>query len=116
MEQDVFDLLDQVSKGAFSVFNNLKFNRDEGNNITKYESAGEMSKTNREVLSRKLKELKDIGLIRNMKKEIKCPDDGYGGYRSYSFKDPRTVFIINPVMIRCKNHNEAMYLWNQCAD
>ena len=111
MQQDVFDLLDQVSKGAFSVFNNLKFNRDEETNITQYQSDGEMSKTDREVLSRKLAELRTVGLIRKMKKEIKASD---GGYRPYVFKDPRTVFIINPIMIRCSKHDEALYLWNQC--
>lgn len=109
MQQDIFDLLDQVSKGAFSVFNNLKFNRSEDNNITKY-SYEEMSKTDKEVLSRRIKELKDVGLVRAMKKEIPATNVN----QVYRFQDPRKVFIINPNMIRCTNHEEAVHIWDQC--
>lgn len=113
MEQDIFDLLDQVSKGAFSVFNNLKYNRSEETNITRYKSPGEMSKTDKEVLSRKIRELKNVDLIRAVKKYI--PEMEVDGCRPYVFKDPRSTFIINPIMIRCMNHDEAMYLWEQCG-
>lgn len=111
MKQDIFDLLDQVSKGAFSVFNNLKFNRAEDNNITRYDEAEEMSKTDKEVLSRRLRELKDAGLIRSLRKEIQVP----GTEQTYRFQDPRKVFIINPEMLRCVNHHEAVFLWECCA-
>lgn len=106
---DVFDLLDKVSKGAFSVFNNLKYNRSEEDNVTQY-VGDEMNKTERESLSRRLKELKDVGLIRRVKKELKS-----GGGKVYTFKDPRNTFIINPEMIRCQDHDEAEHLWNQCT-
>jgi predicted transcriptional regulator len=109
MQKDVFDLLDQVSKGSFSVFNNLKFNRSEEDNLTQYVGE-EMNKTEKESLSRRLKELKDVGLIRRVKKELKS-----SGGKIYTFKDPRNTFIINPDMIRCNNHNESEYLWGQCS-
>jgi predicted transcriptional regulator len=109
MQKDIFDLLDQVSKGAFSVFNNLKFNRSEEDNLTAYVGE-EMNKTDKESLSRRLKELKDVGLIRRVKKELHGK-----GAKVYTFKDPRNTFIINPDMIRCHNHNEAEALWSQCA-
>lgn len=109
MQKDIFDLLDQVSKGAFSVFNNLKFNRSEETNLTQYEGE-ELNKTEKESLSRRLKELKDVGLIRRVKKQISGRDG-----KNYTFKDPRNTFIINPEMIRCNNHDEAEYLWGQCA-
>lgn len=111
MQQDIFDLLDQVSKGAFSVFNNLKFNRSEENNLTRYAEEAEMSKTDKEVLSRRLRELKNAGIIRSVRKEIRIPQTE----QIYRFQDPRKVFIINPDMIRCLHHHEAMYLWEQCA-
>jgi len=111
MDPDIFDLLDNVSKGAFSVFNNLKYNRSEDNNITKYHSDKEMNKTEKEVLSRRIRELKDVGVICAMKKEISVP----GSYQVFRFKDPRKVFIINPIMIRCNNHDEASYLWSMCS-
>lgn len=108
MQQDVFDLLDKVSKGSFSVFNNLKFNRSEEDNITQYVGE-ELNKTDKESLSRRLKELKNVGLIRRVRKEL---NNSKG--KIYTFKDPRNTFIINPDMIRCNNHSEAEYLWNQC--
>lgn len=112
MQVDVFDLLDQVSKGAFSVFNNLKLNRSEDNNVGLHVPEEELSKTDRESVSRRLRELKDVGLIRGMKKHI---DDMSDPTRKYEFKDWRKTFIINPQMIRCNNHDEAVYLWDQCA-
>jgi predicted transcriptional regulator len=107
-QMDVFDLLDKVSKGSFSVFNNLKFNRSEDDNTTQYVGE-EMNKTEKESLSRRLKELKDVGLIRRVKKELHSPTG-----KVYVFKDPRNTFIINPDMIRCNNHSEAEHLWEQC--
>ena len=111
MKEDVFDRLDKVSKGAFSVFNNLKFNRCEDNNITKFVPDGEMNKTDKESLSRRLKELKSVDLIRNVKKMIQDQST----HRAFAFKEPRSTFIINPEMIRCTQNDEAEYLWNQCA-
>lgn len=111
MKADVFDLLDRVSKGAFSVFNNLKYNRSEEINITKYDYPEEMSKTDREVLSRRLRELKNVDIIRSVKKEI--PE--VNSDRVYRFRDPRRVFILNPEIIKCTNHDEAEHIWNQCA-
>ncbi len=111
MQKDIFDLLDQVSKGAFTVFNNLKFNRDEENNITRFSVEEGLSKTDREVLSRRLTELKKTSIIRSVKKEI--PDIGTD--RVFKFKDPRRTFLINPQLIRCTNHDEATYLWDQCS-
>lgn len=113
MNVEVFDLLDcleKVSKGAFSVFNNLKFNRSEITNITHYLSDEEMTKTERESLSRKLRELKDAGLIRSVKKSIQGEGD-----ITYTFKDPRTTYIINPELLRCAKHDEAELIWDQCG-
>ena len=109
--QDIFDILDKVSKGAFSVFNNLKFNRDEETNLTQYACPEEMTKTDKEVLSRRLRELKDVDLIRSLKKEIPIP----GSNQIYHFQDPRKSFIINPNLIRCSKHAEALHLWQACA-
>lgn len=111
MQQDIFDLLDQVSKGAFSVFNNLKFNRSEENNITQYTSTEEMTKTDKEVLSRRIRELKNVGLIRSLSKKMAIP----GADPNCHSQDPRKTFIINPEMIRCIQHDVAVNLWNQCG-
>lgn len=108
MKEDVFDLLDQVSKGAFSVFNNLKYNRSETDNTTQFAEDAEMTRTQKETLSRKLKELRAVGLIRMVKGEIQDRDT------LKVFTLPKGTFIINPDMIRCTDHDGAEYLWNQC--
>ena len=106
---DLLDLLEKVSKGAFSVFNNLKFNRSENNNISKFTQEELMNKTEKESLSRRLKELKDVGLIRRVKKHIPYIDN-----HSFTFNDPRNTYIINPDILRCTNHDEAEFLWEHC--
>jgi hypothetical protein len=108
MKKDVFDLLVQVSKGALEVFNNLKFNREENNNLTKYVPEEGMTRTQKETLSRKFKELKKVGLIKSVKGEFQDP----GGIKIYTV--PKGTFLINPEMIRCSNHDEAEYLWENC--
>jgi hypothetical protein len=110
MVEDVFDLLDKVSKPAFSVFNNLKYNRSVENNTTRYSIEEEMTKTQKETHSRKLAELRSVGLIRM----IKGPVIDLGQDRTYTMK--KGTFIINPEMIRCTNHDEAVSLWGQCAE
>jgi hypothetical protein len=113
MSEDVFDLLDKVSKRAFSVFNNLKFNRKLDNNICTYIAIGEMAKTEKETLSRNLTELKNVGLIRSVtKKIIQNKDDPN---KVHYFEHYRRTYIINPELIRCRDHDEAEYLWNQCG-
>jgi hypothetical protein len=107
---DLLDLLEKVSKGAFCVFNNLKYNRLEDNNITQYVATEELNKTDKESLSRRLKELRDVDLIRRVRKHIQFPD-----HRAFTFAEYRTTFIINPEMLRCRHHDEAAYLWNVCG-
>lgn len=109
MSADVFDLLDQVSKGAFSVFNNLKYNRSEIDNTTKFVEDEDMTRTQKETLSRKFKELRSVDLIR----PVKGPVKEKGTARIFTL--PKGTFIINPDMIRCSDHDDAEYLWNQCA-
>jgi hypothetical protein len=110
MKEDVFDLLDKVSKRAFSVFNNLKYNRSLTNNVCNYVATTEMDKTDKETLSRNLTELKSVGLIRPMtSKFIPHKEDAT---LKYHFVDYRKTYVINPEYIRCRDHDEAEYLWN----
>jgi DNA-binding HxlR family transcriptional regulator len=113
MKEDVFDLLDKVSKKAFSVFNNLKYNRSLTNNISNYVVTTEMDKTDKETLSRNLSELKTVGLIRRVScKFIPHKNDDK---MKYHFIDFRRTYVINPEMIRCRDHDEAEYLWDYCG-
>jgi hypothetical protein len=110
MKEDVFDLLDKVSKKAFSVFNNLKYNRNLTNNTCGYVPTEEMDKTDKETLSRNLTELKSVGLIRSIGKKV-IPHKGNDDL-VYKFTNYRKTYIINPEYIRCRDHDEAEYIWN----
>ena len=108
MGPDVFDRLVQVSKGAIEVFNNLKKNREESNNLTTYAPEEGMTRSQKEVLSRRFSELRKVGLIKKVKGEFPEP----GGIKIFTV--PKGTFLINPEMIRCSNHDEAEYLWENC--
>ena len=113
MGEDVFDKLDKVSKKAFSVFNNLKYNRSLANNVCSYVAYGEMDKTDKETLSRNLAELRSVDLIRSVKsKTIPHKDNDR---LIYNFDNYRKIYVINPGMIRCRDHDEAEYLWDYCG-
>lgn len=113
MKEDVFDLLDKVSRKAFSVFNNLKYNRSLTNNVCNYVPTTEMDKTDKETLSRNIAELKSIGLIRSI--SSKTIPHQKSDKLMYHFNNFRKTYIINPEYIRCRDHDEAEYLWNQCG-
>jgi hypothetical protein len=113
MKEDVFDLLDRVSKKAFSVFNNLKYNRSLTNNVCNYVATTDMDKTEKETLSRNISELKSVGLIRSFKSKFIPHQDS--DRLKYEFINFRKMYVINPELIRCRDHDEAEYLWNQCG-
>lgn len=113
MNEDVFDLLDKVSKKAFSVFNNLKYNRSLHNNVCNYVATEEMDKTCKETLSRNISELKSVGLIRGLPSRFIAHNKT--DKLKYEFIDFRKTYVINPELIRCRDHDEAEYLWNQCG-
>jgi len=114
IKEDVFDLLDKVSKRAFSVFNNLKYNRNLTNNTCVYVATEEMDKTDKETLSRNLAELKSVGLIRGIKCQfIPHMDDTS---LMHCFNNFRKTYVINPDYIRCRDHDEAEHIWNYCKE
>ena len=104
MEPDVFDVLNQVSKGAFSVFCELKYRRDLHSNIVAYPGNDSLTRTQKETLSRKLKELRSVDLIRLLPKKIRM--------EKQTLRFPRGTFMINPELLRCSNHDAAIVLWN----
>jgi len=110
MPDDVFDRLAQVSKGAVVLFRDLKYARSIETNMTTYRPDDGMTRTQKETLSRKFKELKGVGLIRSIRGAVQSKE------MARQFRMPRGTYIINPDLIRCTNHDEAEYLWGQCAN
>lgn len=104
---DVFDRLARVSKGAVGFFNELKSRRDENTNFATYDTR-ELPKSQRETISRYVKELKDEGLVRRARKVMVARDPG----RPYVNR-PGT-FMINPELLKCWEYEDAALLWEVC--
>ena len=104
---DIFDLLCQVSKGAFGVFNELKHRRDEQTNLTTFITT-DLSKTKRETFSRNLKELRQVDVVRIAKRTMTGTDPG----RPYV--SPRQTYMLNPILLKCWGFEDAELLWGQC--
>jgi hypothetical protein len=107
MQDSVVDKLEQVSKGALRLFRELKSNRCLENNLTRCNDAVVLTRTQKETLSRRLKELWSVDLIRKVKGSL-IKEDGS------EYKLRKGWFIINPDMVNYST-SEAAHLWGQCA-
>ena len=104
---DIFDLLDQVSKGAFSLFTALKRCRNVNNNLVKY-STKDWSKTQKETFSRRLRELRKYNIVKIARARMY----GLGPNQQYVCK--RQTYMINPDLLKCWDFDDADLLWSQC--
>ena len=104
---DIFDLLDQVSKGAFSLFTALKRCRNVNNNLVYY-STKDWSKTQKETFSRRLRELRKYNIVRIARARMV----GHDFQRPYVCK--RQTYMINPDLLKCWEYEDAALLWSQC--
>jgi len=109
---DVFDRLNKVSKKALAVFTNLKFHRIVRNNVCSYIPEWEMSKTDKEVMSRCICELRDVGLVRPViRRMMRKPMDIT---MIAQYKKFKRLYVINPDYIRCTYPKESKYIWDRC--
>ena len=104
---DIFDVLTQVSKGAFNLFNEFKTHRDDQTNLVTY-STQAFKKTHRETFSRNLKELRKVNLVKVAMKTM----TGMDARRPYV--SPKQTYMLNPDLLKCWNYDDAQLLWGQC--
>ncbi|MGH1461198.1 MAG: hypothetical protein ACRBB6_04100 [Neptuniibacter sp.] len=100
-EEDIFDLLAQVSKSAFQLFNQIKLTRDPETNIcvTRIEFNSASQKA---AFSRSFNELKRKDIIKRVK-------------AAYYKKDKNEqAFILNPDLFKTFNINKAQEIWFNC--
>ena len=96
---DIFDILDKVSKSAYSLFNQIKNNRNPTTNIACLPKES-LSKSQRVMYNKRLKELKNFNLI---KKAV-----------TIDKREPikKNSFMINPRLIKCPdNQDKALSMW-----
>ena len=105
--EDLFDKLTQVSKGAFSLFNQIKYLRDEKTNMATFPTK-DWPHYKRVVFGRQLMELRKIGLMRIAKREMVARDP------QQPYHLPRQTYMINPSMIMCWDWEDAKILWDEC--
>jgi len=101
VNMDIFDLLAQVSKSAFQLFNQIKLNRDPETNICVL--AGEFNTPSQKAaFSRSFNELKRKNIIRRVK-------------TAYYKKDKNEqAFILNPDLFKTFDINKAQEIWFNC--
>lgn len=105
--EDIFDSLDQVSKGAFRLFNELKKRRDPDNNLTVFVTTG-FTKTHKESFSRHLKELRQQNIVKIAQRTML----GVDPRRPYATR--KQTYMLNPSLIKCWHYEDADILWLQC--
>ena len=97
---DIFNLLDQVSKPAYSLFNQLKSNRNPTNNIS-FIKTSQMNKSQKTMFSSRILELKKQNIIKKAFTIDRTKPIQKGSY------------IINPNLILCPGHQEeALRIWD----
>jgi hypothetical protein len=106
-DQDILDMLDKVSKGAFRLFNEIKKRRSPNSNLAHYPTV-DFNKTQRESFSRQLKELRDLGLVKVAKRKMV----GVDLEKPYLIQ--RQTYMINPDLVKCWHYEDAAMLWIQC--
>ena len=106
-EEDIFDLLSQVSKGAMVLFNAFKLLRCEDSNMARYDISN-MTKTRKETFSRNLKELRKANIVRVALREMVTTEP------TRPYKLPKNTYMINPDLLKCWHFEDAAILWRQC--
>jgi hypothetical protein len=107
VREDLFDLLLGVSKGAFKLWNDLKYRRDEKNNLSTYPTS-DWSVHKQQGFSRHLRELRDKDMIKIAKREMVATDP------QRPYKTPKQTYMINPHMMKCWDWEDAKILWDEC--
>ena len=96
--QDIFDLITQLSKGAINLFNELKLRLDPNNNLSCYPYLNE-SNSKQVLFRRYMKELKNLGIVKKA--------------RTVDALNPvsKGTYMINPVLIKCREYERACQVW-----
>jgi hypothetical protein len=105
--KDIFDLLDQMSKGALHIFRNFKYERNENNNLVHHPTK-EYNRSKQELFNRYLRELRKLGIVRKAPRRVITDNP----QRPYEFA--KQTYIINPYLIKCWEYEEAAMLWDRC--
>jgi len=96
---DIIECLNMVSKGAISLFTDMKTHLDYKNNIVYYPT-NKFTQSQKTMFSRYLSELKKVNLVRKINK-------------TYLYKHtPKHLYIINPYLVKCNDYSKALDMWN----
>jgi len=95
---DILDILEQLPKGAFSLFNQLKLNRDPATNMCCY-PINHLTRSEQVAIRRNLGELYKAGIVKKAKTtDLVNPL-------------PKHSYMINPYMIKCFEYSRAKKVW-----
>ncbi|OFE12349.1 hypothetical protein PHACT_03695 [Pseudohongiella acticola] len=97
---DIFDLLASVSHSSFKVFNKLKAKRNEKNSLCHYRT-DKLSKSEREMFNRGVRQLVGKNIIKRVPVSSEVTNVR------------KNTYMINPVIIKCWEYEEACSVWMQ---
>ena len=97
---DIFKQLRKVSKSAYDLFDDLKDTRNPNNNICRLDTS-HLNTSQLKMFRSRIKELKDVHLIKKAKTTNKCDPVQKGSY------------MINPTFIQCPYDQVTVKaIWN----
>lgn len=101
-ELDIFDLLVQLSKGAFKLFIELKSRMAFEDNLLRYPKNG-WTRSQQVMFGKLLKELVELNIVKRVK------NTPYLNSIGPVFK--KHSFMINPHLIKCRKYTHAKQVW-----
>ena len=96
---DIIECLNAMSKGAISLFTEMKMQLNYTDN-TVYYSTDKFTQSQKTMFSRYLGELKKVDLVRKVKKT-----------HVYK-KAPKHKYMVNPEIIKCNDMSKAKDIWS----
>jgi ribosomal protein S1 len=100
-ERDIFDKLANIPASALKVFIILKNSRNDKSALCTHLHDPRSSKSEREVFNRGIRDLMQEEII----KRVPVKND--------HIKVRKGTYMMNPILIKCKNYQDACLLWSQ---
>jgi hypothetical protein len=95
---DIIERLNLVSKGAISLFTEMKMHLDYTDNTVHYPT-DKFTQSQKTMFSRYLSELKKVDLVRKVRK-------------THVYKRaPKHLYMINPTHVKCNAYSKALDIW-----
>ena len=98
LPMDIIERLNMLTKGAISLFTDMKMHLNYMDNTIFYPTDG-FTQSQKTMFSRYFGELKKVDLVRKVKKT------------HVHKKAPKFLYMVNPEMVKCNEQSKAEEIW-----